>query len=229
MPKSVCPQPPVAERARAPALAGPLPQHAPAAPRPSLGAGPVARRDLAQRVGQALLRSGFLIMAASASGCGIVTQSQMPGGARLDPQAQWAILPLGNHTDTVMAGQRAEALLEPLLRARGVRHVSRSPAPQTTVETSLAEPSNPKAQEQALTWARANSIRYVVTGSVDEWRYKIGADGEPAVGLVLQVTDLSTGEVLWSAAGGKTGWSREALSAVAHKLVAELLRGLPLA
>jgi polysaccharide biosynthesis protein PelC len=47
--------------------------------------------------------------------------------------------------------------------------------------------------------------------------------------LVLQVTDLSTGEVVWSAAGGKTGWSREALSAVAHKLVAELLRGLPLA
>jgi polysaccharide biosynthesis protein PelC len=170
----------------------------------------------------------LLLGAATTLGCGVVTQSQLPGGARLDPLAQWAILPLGNHTDTVMAGQRAEALLEPLLRARGVRQVARSPAATSTLEAGLAEPSNPKAQEQALAWARSNSIRYVVTGSVDEWRYKIGADGEPAVGLVLQVTDLSTGDVLWSAAGGKTGWSREALSAVAHKLVTELLRGLPL-
>lgn len=196
---------------------------------PRNGLGSVARRALAGHMGHAALRGGLVLLAVVAPGCGVVTQSQLPGSARLDSQAQWAILPLGNHTETVMAGQRAEALLEPLLRARGVRHVVRSPAVASTLETTLAEPSNPKAQDQALAWARANSIRYVVTGSVDEWRYKIGADGEPAVGLVLQVTDLNSGEVLWSAAGGKTGWSREALSAVAHKLVAELLRGLPLA
>jgi polysaccharide biosynthesis protein PelC len=208
------------ERALAPRLAALYPS-----PWPRL----IARRDFAQRMGHALLRGGLLAIAVGAPGCGVVTQSQLPGGARLDPLANWAILPLGNHTDTVMAGQRAEALLEPLLRARGVRHLMRSPTLPTTLEASLAEPSQPKALEQALAWARQNSIRYVLTGSVDEWRYKIGADGEPAVGLVLQVTDLSTGEVVWSAAGGKTGWSREALSAVAHKLVAELLRGLPLA
>jgi polysaccharide biosynthesis protein PelC len=189
----------------------------------------VFAQRLAQGVGRALVRGGLLVIAASAPGCGVVTQSQLAGGARLDPQAAWAILPLANHTETVMAGQRAEALLEPLLRARGVRRVLHSPAPASSADAILAEPNQPKAQEQALEWARKNAIRYVITGSVDEWRYKIGADGEPAVGLVLQVTDLSTGEVLWSAAGGKTGWSREALSAVAHKLVAELLRGLPLA
>ncbi len=162
------------------------------------------------------------------AGCGVVTHSQLAVATRLDAQASWAILPLSNHTDTVMAAQRAEALLEPLLRSRGVRQLARSPAQPTTAETVLAEARDAKAQEQALLWAKEKSIRYVVSGSVDEWRYKIGADGEPAVGLVLQVTDLSTGEVVWSGAGGKTGWSREALSAVAHKLVVELLRGMPL-
>jgi hypothetical protein len=65
-------------------------------------------------------------------------------------------------------------------------------------------------------------MRYAVTGTVDEWRYKVGVDGEPAVGFTLQVLDVPTGRVLWSAAGGRTGWSREALSAVAHQLLTRL-------
>jgi polysaccharide biosynthesis protein PelC len=66
----------------------------------------------------------------------------------------------------------------------------------------------------------------VVYGAVDEWRYKVGVDGEPAVGLVFQVKDLSNGQVVYSASGGKSGWSREALSAVAQKLTVELLAGI---
>ncbi|MGQ9686803.1 MAG: penicillin-binding protein activator LpoB, partial [Thiobacillaceae bacterium] len=59
-----------------------------------------------------------------------------------------------------------------------------------------------------------------------EWRYKIGVDGEPAVGLTLQVIDLVNGKVVWTASGGRSGWSREALSAVAQKLVRDLTQPL---
>jgi hypothetical protein len=46
------------------------------------------------------------------------------------------------------------------------------------------------------------------------------------VGLQLQVKDLQTDQVIYSAAGGRTGWSREALSAVAQKLTAQLITGI---
>jgi hypothetical protein len=48
------------------------------------------------------------------------------------------------------------------------------------------------------------------------------------VGLTLTIVDLDTGAVVYSASGGKSGWSREALSAVAQKLARELLAGVQL-
>jgi hypothetical protein len=64
---------------------------------------------------------------------------------------------------------------------------------------------------------------------VDEWHYKVGIDGEPAVGMTLQIIDLAEGDrVVWSAASGKSGWSREALSAVAQKLIKDMLSGVSL-
>jgi hypothetical protein len=72
-------------------------------------------------------------------------------------------------------------------------------------------------------------VIYALTGAVDEWRYKVGIDGEPAVGLTLQIINLTDGDrVVWSAAGSKSGWSREALSAVAQKLIKDMLSGAPI-
>ncbi len=135
-----------------------------------------------------------------------------------------ALLPLINHTDVPQAGLRAEAIAEATLRARGLRQLVVYP-PNLNPET-LFEPSERKAQLEAEKWARAQGIRYAVYGAVDEWRYKVGVDGEPAVGLVVQVKDLGSGVVVYSASGGKSGWSREALSAVAQKLMVELMLGI---
>ena len=66
-------------------------------------------------------------------------------------------------------------------------------------------------------------VRYALTGAVDEWRYKVGVDGEPAAGVTLRIIDVASGDTLWTGAGGKSGWSREALSAVAQKLIRDLL------
>lgn len=158
-------------------------------------------------------------------GCA-VTQSTSQGivMARTDSVA---LLPIANHTDVPQAGLRAESIIEASLRARGLLQLQMYPTalnPET-----LFEPSERKAQAEAEKWAKSQNIRYVVYGAVDEWRYKVGVDGEPAVGLVLQVKDLGTGQVVYSASGGKSGWSREALSAVAQKLVLQLLSGIEVA
>lgn len=149
------------------------------------------------------------------------TTTQVQGlPAELDKSASWALLPILNLTETPQAGLRAEAILESLIRAGGVRNLRRYPSSFNT--ESIFDPVERKAQEQALVWAKSEKIRFAISGTVDEWRYKVGVDGEPAVGLTLQIQDLNTGAVIWTAAGSKSGWSREALSAVAQKLIAQL-------
>lgn len=140
----------------------------------------------------------------------------------LDHGARWAVLPLTNHTETPGAGQRAAAVVEGVLRARGIGDVQTAPAALSAEALFEAADVQAQVQDKALAWARANGARYAVSGSVTEWRYKVGVDGEPAVGVTLQVTELASGRVLWSATGARSGWSREALAAVAQKLVRDL-------
>ena len=42
--------------------------------------------------------------------------------------------------------------------------------------------------------------------------------------MTLSILDVATGDTLWSGTGGQSGWSRQALSAVAQKLIRELLQ-----
>lgn len=139
----------------------------------------------------------------------------------IDRGAKWVLLPIMNHTETPQAGLRAEAIIDGVLRANGVRELGRYPAGLNN--ESLFEPLDRKQFDAALAWARGAGTRYAVAGAVDEWRYKVGIDGEPAVGVALNVIDVASGEILWSGAGGKTGWSRESLSGVAQRLIRQLL------
>lgn len=165
----------------------------------------------------------ILCCALLAAGCTVVDRT---GEARLDAGAKWALLPIVNHTETPQAGLRAEAITENLLRAMGVARLERYPSAMNP--EGLFDPAERKAQDQAMAWAKGQKARFAVCGSVEEWRYKVGVDGEAAVGLTLAIVDLETGAVVYSAAGGKSGWSREALSAVAQKLARELLSGVQL-
>jgi TolB-like protein len=139
--------------------------------------------------------------------------------ASFEPAARWAVLPFVNHTETPQAGSRAASIVEAVLRTRGYNDLVQAPMP--SVET-LFEAPDAQGRDKALAWARGAGVRYAMTGTVSEWRYKVGVDGEPAVGLTLSVIDLATGAVVWSAGGGRSGWSREALSAVAQKLARDL-------
>jgi hypothetical protein len=142
----------------------------------------------------------------------------------LDRNEKWVLLPILNHTDVPQAGLRAESIIEVLLRTQGISNLRHYPP--TLNQDTLFEPAELKAVNEAIIWSREQDVRYAVTGAVDEWHYKVGVDGEPAVGLTLQIIDLKNGDsVVWSAVGSRSGWSREALSAVAQKLIKDMLSG----
>lgn len=129
-------------------------------------------------------------------------------------EARWAVLTLENTTTTPMAGARA------LLHTLGVKEVVRPPAP---ARDALFDPAPAADTDAAINWARSAGVRYLLTGTVDEWQYKVGVDGEPAVGLALHIIDVEDGSTLWTGVGARTGWGRDSLAAVAQTLIKSLL------
>lgn len=160
----------------------------------------------------------LLVVALFVTACATVSRGPAPA---LDGSALWVVGSFANNTETPLAGNRAEAITEAFLRSQGLRRVTRAPG---TAGESLFAPAGKAAADAALTFARAQNARYLVTGSVDEWRYKVGVDGEPAVGLSVNVVDVASGETVWSGVGGKSGWSREALAAVAQQLLGDVFK-----
>jgi len=132
-------------------------------------------------------------------GCGTVVQVHNP--SPLAKRARWVVLPVTNLADSVQAGERIEALLDPVLREHGVGLLDRYPAlKEDEVHLLLSDRAR---YESALTWARNQRYDYGVTGTVEEWRYKAGNESEPAVGVTLSVIQLGDNKVVWSASGAR--------------------------
>ena len=155
------------------------------------------------------------------AGCAVTA---LPGQSLSVPaDAKFAVLPLSNATDVPLVERRAQAITVSLLQQKGLREVV--VYPQKSTDNPLeAEPA--ASATQALAWAKQQGARYALSGTVTEWRYKTGVDSEPAVGITLQVTDVPTGQVVWSASGGRSGWGYQALAAVGQSQIESLLRGI---
>jgi TolB-like protein len=167
-----------------------------------------------------------LVVAATICVTGCVTLNQR--GAEVSFQEKWGLLPFVNNTETPYAAERCESIVAALLYTRGLQHLER-----VTVEAKQEElglDRGEKRQREALELAKQKQLRYVLAGTVNEWRYKVGLDGEPVVGFTLQLISLPDGAVVWSGAAGKSGWSRDAVSSVAQQVLERLLgeiRALP--
>lgn len=156
-------------------------------------------------------------------GCSVTSMTVPPGGAvslANDGKGRWIMLPVLNYSETPNAGEKAESIVGALLEVHGLRTLGRYPSPEGEEVLELNEQ---KRYEQALSWARKKGFAYGVTGSVDEWRYKSGVEGEPAVGLSLRIVEIPSEKVLWSAVGARTGWGRDSVSGTAQRLIEDLL------
>jgi len=150
---------------------------------------------------------------------------QVSESPTVEKNARWVIMPISNQSTTPMAGQHVEQILSSILFNKGVEaHLY--PDNETVDVASLLDESEKK--KSADEWLATQSFDYVLTGSVQEWHYKTGLDGEPAVGITLMLISANTGEVLWKSSGGRAGWGRESVSSAGHTVIDNILTGLDL-
>jgi hypothetical protein len=164
-----------------------------------------------------------MLLALAHAGCLV---KQVTPGPKLDARARWVLLPVLNHGETPQAGERMEAILGTLMRGRCGVDLRVYPTPKE--DNGLPELDDRRRYDAAVAWARAQGFAYGVTGSVEEWRYRNGLDGEPAVGVTVQIVDIGSDRVLWSASGSRSGWGRDTVSGTAQKLLWSLLEDLKL-
>lgn len=169
-----------------------------------------------------ILRTFTMIMAAaSLSACASDALHASPHPAMVRTAAI-AVLPFANYTTTPGAGERAAAITASLLMTHGLAH--------TLVVNAGASNGLPleRLPDTAAALARARRLgaRYAMEGSVEEWRYTIGLDGEPAVAVTLNLVDMRTGQVLWTATGSRSGNPRESVGVLAENTVNAMLNRL---
>lgn len=161
---------------------------------------------------------GLWVLLALAS-CSHMTGSSKP---EVDKQAKWLVLPFVNRTETAQAGLRASAIVQASLYGFAINDVASFPV--TESEGLLFDAGSSKQKKEISDWVARNDGQYQVSGVVHEWRYKSGVDGEPAVGIMIQIKRLSDGQVVYAATAAKTGWARESLSETAQEIVEQLLK-----
>lgn len=143
----------------------------------------------------------------------------------VDTQARWVIMPIINHSTTPMAGQQAEQIMSSILFNLGVKP---DIYPREKMSDFASVLDERVKLETAQAWLQTQSFDYVITGTIQEWHYKTGLDGEPAVGVTLELIAVETGEVLWKSSGSRAGWGRESVSSAAHTVIENMLNGLTL-
>ncbi len=164
-------------------------------------------------------RSCLLVIAfAVAAGCSLT-----PYRNGFPSQEGWAILPV-IPLDSTDNSIQVERMLTVLLAANGVQNVELPPSTETSGQSTLV--NNAHRLKNASQWARQHAIKLGLNGSIDQWHQE--PDGRFSVGLTLKLTDVDTGEVLWTTTGQGEGRPGEKPLDVTRNLTRTLLSGLPL-
>jgi curli biogenesis system outer membrane secretion channel CsgG len=148
-------------------------------------------------------------------GCSTMVHKQ---NIQLPLSKKYAIASFWNYTETPMAGLRASTIMESVLSNKGI------------VLNSLIGGSEEMANIQskkAFLEAKKEEARklgsdYLITGNVQEWRYKTGIDGEPVVSFSLNIIDLHNNRVVSSAVGAKSAWGHKSIGVVAQEIALSL-------
>ena len=165
------------------------------------------------------LRHSLLIMTfAVAAGC-----SSTPYQNGFPSQANWAVMPVMS-LDSEEAGIQLERMLTVLLASNGIGNIEQPPKTETNDQVSLV--SNVHRLQNANQWAQQHAVKLGMIGSVDEWKTTQG--GRFTVGLTLKLTDIETGDVVWTTAGQGEGRPGEDPLNVTRNLANTLLSALPL-
>lgn len=159
----------------------------------------------------------FLLLDACGS-----TRIKTSSAVELDSGSSWGVVSFANHTTVPFAGQRAQKLTAALLQGHGIAQVSLPPPPAKSLPLGQVA----AVHEEELAWARKQGIRYLVAGSVEEWRYKVGLEGEPAVSLTLELIDMSSGQRVWRGAASLSGRYWQSVGVLSQSALDDLIERL---
>ncbi len=151
---------------------------------------------------------------------GACTTSHLGQAPAMPAQARVALLPLVNHAQTPLAGERAEDILASLWQQRSLPALVRYPR---QVEADLPPLDDQHRLDQASQWLAGQQVDYVLGGTIEEWRYKAGLDGEPVVALTLVLRRRGQDQPLWTGTLARSGWGRDSLAATAQEVLAQAL------
>ena len=156
------------------------------------------------------------------SGCSPMVSQQ--GSSPIPLDSEFAVIPMINLAQTPQAGDQVASILSATLRAHGAKSVTLI----LPVDESEGLYETRERQDEAYDEARRQGAEYVFAGTVEEWRYKTGLDGEPAVGVTLEVRDARNNQIVWSGTAARSGWGREGLSVAGRKVLEDLVDAMPL-
>lgn len=158
-----------------------------------------------------LLYSNLLVIVFLMVSCSTATQGQYKP---LSASAKMVVLPFENNTETPYAGLRASSIARGVLASQGF-NVDRLTYKQK--EYTAEEIKN------LMEISKSKGYKYAVVGTVNEWRYKTGIDGEPAVSLTMRIVDLDTGETVWNGVSSKSGWGYKSIGVLAQEIIEDLV------
>ena len=121
----------------------------------------------------------FIIPSIFLTSCSVIDVQK---SAPLSSSERWMILPFQNYSQAPRAGEQVEEMVATLFRVRGIPNVEMY-QPQDEDKGGWLDFNDRKRQEKALLLAMKHNASYAITGSVDEWQYKLGVGSEPVVGL----------------------------------------------
>ncbi|PPD50259.1 MAG: hypothetical protein CTY13_02000 [Methylobacter sp.] len=165
---------------------------------------------------------GLIVLTMLLVACTVI---ETHGQNNFEPTKAWVLLPFQNYSGTPRANDKVEEILATILRNKGINNLQVYQNQNAKNDIWLLM-DDKRQQQDALAWARQNNYNYGITGNIEEWHYKTGVGGEPAVGLSLRIIEIPTGKVVWSVTGAKSGWGAETVSGTAQKLLRSLLSDL---
>lgn len=151
---------------------------------------------------------------------GACTTAQVGDTVTLASNSRVALMPLVNHAQTPLAGEKAEDIVASLWQQRQLPKLSRYPR---QAQADLPPLDDQYRLTQAQKWLAGQQVGYVLSGTIEEWRYKAGLDGEPVVAVTLNLTKLGEDTPVWTGTIAKSGWGRDSLAATAQDVLSDLL------
>lgn len=141
-----------------------------------------------------------------------------------------AVLPLVNLTTYPNAGQILGEVLYAELKSMPSWTLQDSSVAWNHLAKSGQDPDETLTRVQARKVGQELGVDLIVFGSVTEYRYKRDLDQEPAVGVIVSVMDVASGQTVFSATVSRIGSSelfcRDSLMHTAQIVSRQIVREL---